>query len=95
MIEIRNAIPADGPRLRRLAQRDSASLPQWPLLVAEQDGEVRAALSLVSGEAIADPFVPTQRLIAALRAYAAAETARSAQRQRQPLVARPAAALAG
>lgn len=83
MIEIRPATPADDLRLVQLAQRDAALVPGGPMLIAIQDGEIRAALSLVSGASIADPFVPTAQLVAALRAYAAPpQRARRARRRR-------------
>ena len=70
MLEIRLATPADDERVRRLAERDSAAVPDGPLLIAEVGGDLRAALALDSGAAIADPFAPTAKLVAALRACA-------------------------
>lgn len=71
-VTIRLAYPDDEATLWRLAALDSAALPRAPFLLAEVEGEVRAALSLGDGRAIADPFFPTLRLIAVLRAHAAA-----------------------
>ena len=94
MIEIRNATPADDPAMTRLAERDSARVPARPLLLALEDGEPRAALSLSAGETIADPFAPPAHLVAALRAYAAPRAAsRGPRRISRPL--RPEARLAG
>jgi hypothetical protein len=62
-ITIRAAVPGDDRALRRLAQRDTRSLPEGDLLVAAVDGELRAAISLASGEATADPFHRTQELV--------------------------------
>jgi hypothetical protein len=71
VITIRLATPPDAPALIRLAQRDSALLPgSPPILLAEADGELRAALALDGGAAIADPFHPTADLVAILRARA-------------------------
>jgi hypothetical protein len=76
-IEIRPARPGDEEALARLAQLDSAPVPAGPLLLASERGELRAALSLATGVAIADPFAPTARLVAMLRAHAAPAERRS------------------
>ena len=55
-ISIRPAHLDDAVALWSLAALDDALLPDGPLLVAEADGELVAALSLATGEAIADPF---------------------------------------
>jgi hypothetical protein len=62
-LRIRYAGSSDDPALWRLAALDSAAVPQPPLLVAEVDGELHAALSLWDGSAIADPFRKTEALI--------------------------------
>ncbi|HLM31609.1 MAG TPA: hypothetical protein VK326_08125 [Solirubrobacterales bacterium] len=64
---IREATDADRQALVRLAGRDSARVPAGRLLLAEVGGEVRAAISILSGEAIADPFRPTAELVSLLR----------------------------
>ena len=51
-IELRPAHPDDKRALTRRGQLDSARAP--PLLVALQGGELRAAISLATGAAIAD-----------------------------------------
>jgi hypothetical protein len=56
---IRSAGPADATRLRRLAELDDRPLPPEPLLVAEVDGRLWAAVSLAGLEHIADPFQPS------------------------------------
>jgi hypothetical protein len=61
-ITIRDARVDDAEALRRLAQRDSASVPDGRLLVAIADGELRAAVSIADGEGIADPFHPSAGL---------------------------------
>jgi hypothetical protein len=74
-VTIRPAYPEDEPALRRLAALDSAAVPRAPFLLAEVEGELRAALSLADRRAIADPFRPTLELVALLRSYAAATAA--------------------
>jgi hypothetical protein len=83
-ITIRSAFADDELALRRLAVLDSApEVPALPLLVAEIDGELRAALSLEDGTVIADPFVPTVSALELLRVRADALTRpRRARRRR-------------
>jgi hypothetical protein len=70
---IRPAYADDSVALLRLAALDSASaVPGGPLLLAESDGEIRAAMSLADGTVIADPFHRTMDLVALLRVHAAA-----------------------
>ena len=61
----------------RVAALDSARVPQAPLLVAEVNGQVRAALSIETGSSIADPFHPTTDLLELLQAHAAATNRRT------------------
>ena len=65
---LRFATDEDEPAVLRLAALDSARVPRGLLLLAEQQGELRAALSLTDGSAIADPFLRTAHLVEALRA---------------------------
>lgn len=58
-IMIRVACPADGRMLADLAGLDSAAPPTPPVLIAEIDGEIRAALSLHDNALIANPFYRT------------------------------------
>ena len=93
-VVIRIATPADLDDLRRLAALDSARALLGTLLVAERDGEIRAAYSVEEGRAIADPFVPTAGLVELLRARSARlrgeRPARAGGRRRLRLVpARP------
>jgi hypothetical protein len=71
LIEVRPAHPDDERALTRLAQLDSARVPSAPLLLALEGGELRAALSLATGTAIADPFAQTASLVELLHARAA------------------------
>jgi hypothetical protein len=70
-VTIRQAAAADAPRLRRLAELDSAPAPTGPALVAEVDGRLRAALPLDGTAPIADPFHRGAELIELLRMRAA------------------------
>src|SRR3954447_10583979 len=64
-IIIRRAVE-DAPALRRLAQLDAARLPEGDPLVAETDGEIRAALRISDSAYVADPFFPSRELVGML-----------------------------
>lgn len=66
-ITIRIATGADAASLARLAALDSSGLLEAPVVVAEIRGDLRAAMSLSDGAAIADPFHPSAALVALLR----------------------------
>ena len=83
-VELRPASAADAAGLERLAQLDSSRVPGGELLVAAADGELIAALSLATGDAIADPFVATAHIVQALRAHAAGERRRVPQWRAKP-----------
>jgi hypothetical protein len=84
-ITVRSAFADDELALRHLAVLDSApEIPAFPLLVAEIDGELRAALSLKDGGVIADPFVPTASALELLRVRADALTRRPRARRHRP-----------
>ena len=85
-VVIREATAADSPALARVAQRDSSPLPAGELLVGESDGQLRAAIEVESGRAIADPFAPTAELIDLLRTRA--EQIRGAHRRPLRILAR-------
>ena|SRR5947209_11854944 len=70
-VTLRYAAAADAPRLRRLAELDSADAPSTEALVAEIDGRIRAALPLDGSRPIADPFNRGADLIELLRLRAA------------------------
>ena len=65
-VTIRFSRPDDAANIARLAQLDSARPPQGQLLVAEVAGELRAALPLDGGAAVADPFHHTLDLVSLL-----------------------------
>jgi hypothetical protein len=65
-VTIRPATSADYDALARLAQLDSRPMPTGHVLLAEVDGEPRAALALGGGEPVADPFHPTAALTSLL-----------------------------
>ena len=62
-VVIRAARGSDGPTRRRIAALDSRELPAGELLVAETDHEVVAALSVATGERVADPFRRTADVV--------------------------------
>lgn len=65
-ITIRRATDDDSLALRRLAQLDGARLPAGDLLVAEADGEIRAALRVSDSAYVADPFFASRALVGML-----------------------------
>jgi hypothetical protein len=66
-VTIRWANAHDAPLLARLAALDDAAVPAGPMLVAEVEGELRAAFALIGRVAIANPFRPTAELVCLLR----------------------------
>jgi hypothetical protein len=70
-ITIRVAHTGDDDRLERLAGLAGTDLPAGELVVADSDGELIAAVSLVTGETVTDPFHVTSDLVALLRVRAA------------------------
>ena len=62
-ITIRLATADQAGQVRRIAERDSTAVPAGDLLIALVRDEVRAAVSIRSGDAIADPFQPTDDLV--------------------------------
>jgi hypothetical protein len=85
VITLRHAFPDDACAIARLAALDSRSAPPPPpLLLAEIDGEPWAALSLRTGETIADPFRPTAALLDLLRRRHAQLAAAQEPSRRRP-----------
>jgi len=70
-VTIRLAGAEDESAIARVADRDSRSSPPTPRLLAERDGTVVAAISLRTGELVADPFVRTAELVELLRCHLA------------------------
>ena len=66
-IAIRSARAADAGEIRRLALLVDRAVPTAPLLLAESDGTVVAALSTVTGDVVTDPFRATVDLVELLR----------------------------
>jgi hypothetical protein len=66
-ITLRCGEPRDEAALARLAALDSARPPARPVLLAERDGVLLAAISLADGFVVADPFKPTAALVELLR----------------------------
>jgi hypothetical protein len=62
-VTVRHAHSGDEAALHNLAVLDSADAPAGPMLVAESEGRILAALPLADGRAIADPFIPTAALL--------------------------------
>ena len=63
-VVIRAARGSDAPALRRLAELDSHDrIPAGDLLIAEADDQLVAALSVDTGERIADPFRRTADVV--------------------------------
>jgi len=65
-VVIRESAPEDSGRLHRLALLDSAPAPAGPMLVAEREGMLVAAVPLRGGRPIADPFLPSADIVGLL-----------------------------
>ena len=89
-IEIRQSHPDDERALTRLGQLDSACVPPAPLLLAFEDGELRAAVSLITGAAIANPFARTSQLVELLRSRRALTQRLLPKRLSAPKLLKPA-----
>ena len=62
-VAVRCAFPDDWNALERLAELDGVHLPHGPMLLAEVDDELRAALCLADGTVLADPFYRTAEIL--------------------------------
>jgi hypothetical protein len=80
-LTLRPATSADAADLERLAALDSASPLGGEVLVAYAGGELRAALSLETGRAVADPFWPSADLVELLKAAAGGRPRRFLRRR--------------
>ena len=65
-LTVRRSTPDDARALWRVAALDDTLPPPGPLLVADLDGEIVAAVPLDGGRPIADPFRPTADLVSLL-----------------------------
>ncbi len=74
-ITITHSTEADSQNVWRLAALDDRRAPEGPALLAYVDGELRAAVGLVDGQAVADPFHRTAELVEILRFQARQEVA--------------------
>jgi hypothetical protein len=75
VITITHSAETDVPSLRRLAALDDRRAPHGPALLAYVDGELRAAVGLLDGQAVADPFHRTADIVEMLRVRAREEVA--------------------
>jgi hypothetical protein len=66
-ISIRHAARGDEAELQRLAELCERRRPAWPLLVAEVDGEIVAAVSVDTPDELRHPFRVTTDLAPLLR----------------------------
>ncbi len=66
-ISIRRALPTDDRALGRLAELADRRLPVGPLLLAEVEGEIVAAVAAAGGDVVADPFRVTLDVTELLR----------------------------
>jgi hypothetical protein len=82
---IRSAGPSDAHALTQLAALDEAPLPAGPLLVAEVGGALWTAVSIASGDAIADPFRATAAVVDLVRVRAGQLRASPAAARRRDL----------
>ncbi len=68
---IRLAVAADETTLRQLAHLDSARPLTGPALIAERAGSAVAAVALIDGSVVADPFTSTTDIVEVLLLRAA------------------------
>jgi hypothetical protein len=73
---------ADRAQLVKLAELDTRVVPDGPVLGAEVDGRLVAAIAVDNGEILADPFRPTSELQAMLKLRASQVQARPTRRRR-------------
>jgi hypothetical protein len=62
-VTLRPATDEDDAELARLAALYDRSLPSGPLLLAEVDGELQAALTLTGAQELMQPYLPTAALV--------------------------------
>ena len=74
-ITITHSVDQDADAIRRLALLDDRRAPHGPALLAYVGGELRAAVGLLDGQVVADPFHLTADIVELLRAEARFEEA--------------------
>jgi hypothetical protein len=72
---ITHSLDSDSDAIRRLALLDDRRPPHGPALLAWVDGELRAAVGILDGQVVADPFHRTADLVELLRLEARFEEA--------------------
>ena len=70
-VSIRLAQPADVEAIKRLAALESRDVPAGDHLIADGEGEAWAAVSLPTGEVVADPFLASAHVADLPRLHAA------------------------
>ena len=70
-VSIRRAEPADIEAIERLAALDGRRVRAGEHLIADVEGEAWAAVSVQTGDVVADPFLPTAHVADLLRLHAA------------------------
>src|SRR5215212_10900359 len=65
-ITIRPLREDDVPAVHRLAALEERTVPPGPLLLAEVEGTVEAAVGLEGGESLANPFVASRAVVSLL-----------------------------
>ena len=88
-VTIRDATADDHRALERLAQLDSTPLPTGPIVLAEVNGELRAAYSLDERRVVADPFHRTVELVDLLLLRANHIDGTKRERRRRSAVPQP------
>ena len=72
---ITHSLDSDADAIRRLALLDDRRPPHGPAVLAWVDGELRAALGILDGQVVADPFHRTADIVELLRLEARFEEA--------------------
>jgi hypothetical protein len=88
-VTIRRLTETDGDAIAQLAELDTHDLPREPLLGAEVEGRLVAAVSLADGRVLSDPFTPTTEIQALLELRAAQLRRRDRRPRGFRLLARP------
>lgn len=88
-VTLRLAVCADLKALERLAQRDARALPPGPHLLAARGRHIDAAISLATGELIADPFRRTAELCELLSLHAGGVRVAAEREPAAPLEPQP------